>query len=673
VVAVLRAQLEPVDLAQTGGDRQRLVPKDGPALERMEEDALEQLAERDVQVLGERLRNLDEPRLEPDPGLHARNWYHGTNVPIETIVGRSKVPPVAAHALAGVRAARVVEPRSGSPIALGVYALLAFLYFGLGPVIEGGHQYVGVFDDPQIPIWSFAWWFHALVHGENPFVTPDVWAPAGLNLAWVNTVPALSVVFAPLTAILGPVGAYDVAAVLLPALGAWTAFLLCRHLTGQFWPSLLGGYLFGFSSYELGHMLGQPQLTAVFALPLIALVVVEGLEGSLSGGALTLRLALLMALQIYLSSELALTGTISLACGLALGFLLAPRARPRLRRLAGPVTLGYAGAAVLAAPVLYYSLTDLRVSGFTPPEAYTADLLNLVLPTHLEAVGAGWADAVARHFPGNSTEQGSFVGVPLLAIVGLYARRTWRTPRGRFLVAALALVTYLSLGPELSVGGHRVLPLPNVLGHQTISIGGHTKFLPLLDNILPVRFALYAALATAVIAALWSATARPGLLRWLLPGLTVLLLVPNPGAGVWSTSYSVPPLFTQAKYRPCLATPGNVLPQPIGMGGQAMLWQAAADFRFRMAGGRLQTSPPSPFLHPPGIAQIAVGYPPVPRQAALVRRYARAKNVTLAIVDRRWAGTWSPSLAKLASAEDAGGVLLYRLDGRPRDGCNTPR
>lgn len=565
----------------------------------------------------------------------------------------------------------MAEPPHATSIALGVYALLAFLFFGLGPLIEPGQQYIGVFDDPQIPIWSFAWWLHAIEHLENPFVTPYVWAPEGLNLAWVNTVPALSVVFAPLTALLGPVPSYDVAAVLLPALAAWTAFLLCRHLTARFWPALFGGYLFGFSSYELGHVLGQPQLTAVFALPLIALVLVQALEGR-SGAARSgtiWRLGLLIALQIYLSSELALTATIALVLALALGFLLAPRSRPALRGLLGPIALAYLLGAALAAPVLYYSLTDPRVSGFTPPEAYTADLLNLFVPSHLEAVGAWWAHSVAKHFPGNSTEQGSYVGIPLLAIVVLYFARSWRTYRGRFLLASLLLVTYLSLGPKLVVGGHEAIPLPNVLGHQTITVGGHTKFLPLLDNILPVRFALYAALAVAVIGALWTAAARPGVLRWLLPALTVLLLVPNPGAGVWATTYAVPALFSSKHYRTCLATPGNVLPQPVGAGGQAMLWQAASGFRFRMAGGRLQTSPPSSFQHPPGIAQIAVGYPPVRSQAQLLRQYAKAKNVTLAIVDKRWASTWSPALDRIASAHDLGGALVYRLGGPPLRRC----
>ena len=117
--------------------------------------------------------------------------------------------------------------------------------------------------------------------------------------------------------------------------------------------------------------------------------------------------------------------TLTLALALALVARLPARpaaTRRRLVHLLVPLALAYAAAAVLAAPILYYALTSLRVAGFTPPEAYTADLLNFFLPTHLEAVGAGWAHSLAKHWPGNSTEQGAFVGIPLLVIVFLYAR-----------------------------------------------------------------------------------------------------------------------------------------------------------------------------------------------------------------------------------------------------------
>jgi hypothetical protein len=563
-----------------------------------------------------------------------------------------------------------VSGRRASVAALAVYTLVAFLYFGLGPLIEPGRQYVGVLDDPQIPIWSFAWWLHSIEHGTNPLFTHVVWAPSGVDLAWVNTVPPLAVAFAPLTALAGPVASYDSAAVLLPAFAAWTAYLLCRHLTGTFWPSLVGGYLFGFSSYMLGHVLGQPQLTAVFAVPLIALVLTRGVEGTLDSRGIVLRLGPLLALQLYLSLEVALTLTLVLALAIVIGVLLAPPYRRTLLQLLLPITLAFAVAAVLAAPILYYALTSLRVAGFTPPAAYTTDVLNFVLPTHLVAAGAGWANALARHWPGNSTEQGAFVGVPLLVILALYARSNWRTLRGRFLLSSLAVAAYVSLGPRLHVAGHGILPLPTLLGHETVTLPGlGRRFLPLFDNILPVRFLVYASLASAVIVALWTSTTRHRTLRVVLPALTVLLLVPNPGAGVWATTFSVPPFFTDAAYRGCLRPGENVLPEPPGEGGQANLWQAAGDFRFRMAGGRLQTSPPSAFLHPPGIAQISVGYPPAPNQVELLKQYFAAKGVTAVIVDKRQAAIWAPALDRIAPGHDIGGVLLYRVGGSPSSAC----
>ena len=548
------------------------------------------------------------------------------------------------------------------------YGLVSFLFFGLRPVIQPGRQYIGVFDDPQIPIWSFAWWPHAIAHGLNPFVTRAVWAPHGVNLAWVNSMPPLALLFAPLTWAFGAVASYNIAAVLLPAVAAWTAFLLCRHLTGRLWPSIVGGYLFGFSSYMLGHMAGQPQLTAVFCIPLTALLVVRYIEGSLSGRRLVVWLGLLLGLQLYLSLEVALTLTVALVGALVLAFLFVPERRPRLIASLRPLAAAYAVGAVVAAPLLYYALTDLRRSGFQPPGDYVADLLNFVIPTHFEAVGAGWAHTIANHFPGNDTERGVFLGVPLLAIIALYARTRWRTHGGRFLLACLAVAAYASLGPKLTVDGHHIVTLPTIFGHDSVDVPGvGKKSVPLFNNTLPVRFAVYVALAAAVIAALWMAKRAQGVALWLLPALTVLVLVPNVALG--TTTYSIPKFFTDASYRPCIESDAIVFPEPVGGSGQAMLWQAESDFRYRLAGGRLQTSPPSAFLHPHSIAQISVGYPPVRDQTQLLRAYFQKEHVGYAIVDKREAAIWAPAIDRIAVRHDVGGVLLYDLAGRLSPNC----
>ena len=81
----------------------------------------------------------------------------------------------------------------------------------------------------------------------------------------------------------GPVVAYNARCDAVPALAALTAYLLCRHLTGSLWASLVGGYLFGFSSYMLGQELGHLHMTAVFLLPLVALAVVRFVREEIDG------------------------------------------------------------------------------------------------------------------------------------------------------------------------------------------------------------------------------------------------------------------------------------------------------------------------------------------------------------------------------------------------------
>ena len=79
----------------------------------------------------------------------------------------------------------------------------------------------------------------------------------------------------------------------MPALAAWTAFLLCRRLTeGAFWPSLAGGYLFGFSSYLMAAELTHVHTAAVFLVPVAALLVVRFVQGDLTRRGLAVRMGL---------------------------------------------------------------------------------------------------------------------------------------------------------------------------------------------------------------------------------------------------------------------------------------------------------------------------------------------------------------------------------------------
>jgi len=541
--------------------------------------------------------------------------------------------------------------------ALAVYSAFAFLFFGLWLLTGSGSRYLGQGTDPQIFIWAFAWWPHAITHAMNPFVSHAVWSPEGIDLAWTTTVPALAIVFSPLTFLAGPVVSYNVAAVVMPALAAWTAFLLCRHVTERFWPSLAGGYLFGFSSFMVGQELGHMQLTPAFLLPLIALVVLRYLEGGLGGRGLVLRLGPLLALQLLIGTELEFTVTLALACSLVIGYAVAPSLRGRLVASIGPLVGAYVFAVVLTAPFVYYLLVGLHSEGFHHPWAYNADLVNFVVPTRLSLAAAGWADPISRHFPGNVDERGAYVGIPALVIVALFALERRRSAGGRFLLVAFALAVLAALGFELVVNGNRLFELP----------WGWFGRAPLFNNVLPVRLSLYVALVVAVMVAIWAAS-RGGVARWLLPALAILAIVPRPATNTWSQAYTVPPFFADAAYRTCLVRDENVLPLPAIQDGDANLWQVTSDFRFRMAAGYVAAAPPASSITSPAVSWLVQG-PPHVSQAVVdnMRTFLGSKGITSVVVDprRRRGRAWLPLLDRIGTAHRIGGVVWYHLVPTP--------
>ena len=557
---------------------------------------------------------------------------------------------------------RVTATRHGwtGARALAAYTAISVAFFGVRLLLYPGQTYVGFGSDGQIFIWAFAWWPHAILHGLNPFYTHAIWAPPGVNLTWTTSTPGLALAFAPVTWLAGPFVSYNAAAILMPALAAWTAYLLCRHLTGSAWPSLAGGYLFGFSSYMLGQEEGHLHMTSVFLVPLAALLVVRNLEGEIGSRGLALRLGPLLALQVSFSTELAFTLTLALGVAIVLWIVFAPSARRRLVALLAPLAAAYAVAGALLAPFLYYLLTGFHRQAFQPPGIYVADLLNFVVPTRLEAVGAWWANGVANSFPGNNSERDAFLGPAVLAIVVLFVVRFRRTARARVLLALLAVGFVAALGGALFVDGHDTgVPLP----------WGHIGYWPLFDNTLPVRLTLFISLLVSVAVAIWSAA--PGRLwpRVLLPVAAVLSLIPNPASHAWEATASVPAFFTSARYRACLRPNEIVLPLPISGAGDEMAWQAANGFRFRMAGGHITAQEPAAFLHPASIAAIADrNQPPVDPQVVL--DYVRTEHVSTILLDERVDWLWRPLLDRIAPASELGGVLVYRVDGSGvRAGC----
>jgi hypothetical protein len=565
-----------------------------------------------------------------------------------------------------------VEPSAPSPVrgrrgglAFLAYLAVAFLVLGL-PVVSHPESRVagGLFTDPQIFIWSLAWWPHAILHGENPFVSHAIWAPGGFDLAWATSIPGLAIVLAPVTLLFGATLAYNVAVVLMPALAAWTAFLLCRRLTrGAFWPSLAGGYLFGFSSYVMSAALTHVHTEAVFLLPVAALLVLRFLDGDLSGPGLGWRMGALLAAQMLISTEILFTLTLALVVGLLLGALIVPASRGRLGRIVAPLAGAYALAALVTAPFLYYVVS---AAGERPPSGsfrFNTDIANLVVPT-MATVGGWWTRHFTDGFPGNDAERGAYLGVPLLAVIAFFAWSRRRSAGAWFLVVAFGVAVFLSLGVYLTVDGHQSVRL----------VWSWLYTRPLFENTMPVRLMAYASLAAAVMAALWASSRfGPAWLRGGLTALAVLTLVPNVSWNAWSRSPQVPHLFTTSLYRKCLGRGETVLLLPFGTDGDAEIWQVRSGFWFEDAGGYVSPYPPASYTQTLGVQQIATEKIPPDVGANQVLQLVRLEHVTSIVVDAAEYGLWAPVLRSFGRPQEAGGAFIYRLRGAPplRAACSA--
>ena len=158
----------------------------------------------------------------------------------------------------------------------------------------------------------------------NPFLTKVVWAPTGYNMAWSTGVPLPAVLLSPVTIPFGSVVSFNLLAFLAPATAAWTAYLLTRHLTGAIFPSLVAGFLFGFSPYEINMLsAGQLDLSLVFVLPLLAYLVVRHLEGSLGSMAFAILLGLALAAQFGVFPEVFASATLMGALAAVAGIVFA--------------------------------------------------------------------------------------------------------------------------------------------------------------------------------------------------------------------------------------------------------------------------------------------------------------------------------------------------------------
>jgi hypothetical protein len=565
-----------------------------------------------------------------------------------TRAGRQRPP--------GARARSWVARHDGF-VAFLAYLVVSLIWYRSVVAHMSSHCACGLAADPGDNadfIWWFEWFVRALGHGLPLLHTNVIWTPAGINLAGTTASLLMALVAAPLTLLWGPIPAYNVLMILAPVVSAWAADVLCRHITRAALPSLLAGATYGFSSFELAHLVGHPQMVLMVGPPLLALFVIRLLDGTLTRRRFTVYASVLLIAQVLLSVEVTFTMALAGALGLLVAWATGNREqRHSLLRELPFIVLPWIVAGVATC---WYTLQVLRAPAYATQAVYLypTDLLSFFVPMPYTWFGGAKLVGLSANFPGGWNETSAYLGWPLLLILAHYLVKARRTRPGQLLGILLALLVIWTLGPILWVNGHALFRLPFA------AVAG----LPLLNETLVGRTAEYVALVACVALAIW--LARPH--RWkplavVCGSLAVLALLPNlqspsdHNVGTWIQ----PRFFATRLYTRYLRRGETILPIPWGAETESYMWQAEDHMYWNQASGYWLFRPPASWLDQL-TKDLWLNHPSV-GDGPLLRTMARQRDITDVVVLDGYVAQWQSTLrdAGLRVTAATGGVTVYRV------------
>src|SRR6516225_5863292 len=319
--------------------------------------------------------------------------------------------------------------------------------------------------DPASYVWDFWWVAHQVTHLGNPWFTPLMAAPVGMQLGFDTLTPLPGLLFTPVTLAFGPAFSYNLWTVILPGLLCYAMYraarLWLRSATGAVGAAVL---------YGLSCMLTQQDWYHV-NIALGALFLPMALEASVRlrrkpGRRQAIILGLVMGAAVLSDQESAVLASI------VVGLVLLPwlLRRPGWARL-WPGVLATVTGAVVASPQIIAMVQEIVGShgGLSIPpnllavsyKQYGIGLPGMFTPTPRVA-NFGLASLAGPWVHGRDNEGMPMFGTLLtvLAICGLIA--SYRRRSAWLLAALWAGCAALALGTSLWIGKHQYLPLASV-------------------------------------------------------------------------------------------------------------------------------------------------------------------------------------------------------------------
>lgn len=429
--------------------------------------------------------------------------------------------------------------------------------------------------DSAFMLWALKWWPSAVWSGHNPF-DANFFAPYGQNLAWTGAVPALALIAAPITALFGPIFAFNAITTFALAANGVLAYLITRELHCRRTSAFLGGLLFFFSSYTWGQLLGHLNLyVSSFAIGAIY-VILRRCHGRIGTRRHVCVLGILLALQFGVSNEIFATLVVFGFFAIATFPVLSRFSRSELHntcRIAVEVILSLLFASILVSPYLYQILAH-PVSGLQDTSSYVADPINYLIPTTTNWLLGKPFSMISAKYTGNLTEQGAYLGIPVFLIFVWGWRDIYHERLNRLLFVLLVIIAVSSLGPILTILGKQFVELP----------WAFVQKLPLIREALPTRFVLYTSLVASVLVAR-VLTVRSIVIALAAGVAAVIFLLPN--ISLYRMTLVPDTSFPDGTLRRSI-TPGSrvlILPTYGFYGFQPALWHEEADFDFELVDG----------------------------------------------------------------------------------------
>ncbi len=332
---------------------------------------------------------------------------------------------------------------------------------------------------------AFEWYFGASAHNvatlSNPLFSDRQNFPDGVNLMANAAVTGLGIPLAPLTLATSAHVTFFVVELLGLAgtAAAWFWFFRRRGLGRT--AAAVGGWFAGFAPAMVSHANGHPNFVALFLLPVIIdrlLRLAQGRRRVRDG----VVLGLLVTWQVFIGEEPLLLAAIGI---LIAGLVLVAHRRIDLRNALPGVGIGAAIALVLVAVPLWWQ--------FSGRQSYT----SIYHPPGGNDLAALWSRATrtigtdpfaSAALSMNRTEENAFFGVPLWLLAAVIVLALIRRPVVQALAAVVIVTSWLSLGEEVLLRGQ-----PTGIPSLWSLFDG----LPVLENVLPTRFAMIAVPAFA--------------------------------------------------------------------------------------------------------------------------------------------------------------------------------